>query len=117
MSGNGYASHLFVFYLPAVLAISVAFNTNATAAFTTGILAAYLFATAPSLIDGSIAFAETSEGAAVATGLAMRIIVIVGIAVCGNAYWRMERDRRRGVSAPLTDENADVGIPVPMGET
>ena len=83
LAGDGFGSHLFVFYLPAVLAISVAFNTGATMAFTGAAVLMYAMIGAPD-IDGSTG--------AVAL---MRVLIIVGVAVCGNTYWRMERDRRR----------------------
>ena len=88
VSGNGFVSPVFVFYLPAVLAISVAFNTGATMAFTGVAVLMYAMIGAPD-IDGSTG--------AVAL---MRVLIIVGVAVCGNTFWRMERDRRRAFERP-----------------
>ena len=86
IAGDGYLSPLFVFYLPAVLAISVAFRTEAVVAFTGAAILIYW-------IISASAFAGV-DGVAVAT----RMVVIAGVAVCGNAYWRIERDRRRAAA-------------------
>ena len=91
LAGEGFGSHLFVFYLPAILAISVAFNTPATMAFTGVAVLMYAMIGAPA-IDGSTG--------AVAL---MRVLIIVGVAVCGNTYWRMERDRRRALEQPQSE--------------
>ena len=82
IAGDGYLSPLFVFYLPAVLAISVAYRTEAAFAFTGAAVVLYALISSP-------AFAGT-DGVAVAT----RMVVIAGVAICGNTYWRLERDRR-----------------------
>lgn len=73
----------YVFYLPALLAISVTFHTEVTAAFALGTTAAY------SLI------ATAMFGAEVAT-VAVEALMLLGVAVCGNMYWRLERERREG---------------------
>ena len=83
IAGDGHLSPLFVFYLPAVLAISVAFRTEATLIFTGAAILAYALISAP-------AFAG-ADGVAVLT----RMVVIAGVAICGNTYWRIERDRRQ----------------------
>jgi hypothetical protein len=85
IAGDGFASGAFVFYFPALLALSVAFKTEATIVFTGAAIAVY----------GVIATASViTEGDDWATLIA-RLMMIAGVAVCGNVYWRIERDRRR----------------------
>jgi hypothetical protein len=96
IAGDGYLSPLFVFYLPAVLAISVAFRTEAVVAFTGAAILAYAMISAT-------AFAG-ADGVAVAT----RMVIIAGVALCGNAYWRIERDRRRAAAETSPSVTTDV---------
>ena len=79
---GGFDTIPFVFYFPALLALSVAFPTRVTAAFAAATIATY------GLI--SVATASPSEGANVIA----QMVMLAGVAVCGNVYWRIERDRR-----------------------
>ena len=95
--GGGFDTIPFVFYFPAILALSVAFPTRATVAFTAAAIAAY------GII--SVATAAPSEAAAVITYMLM----LAAVAFCGNTYWRIERDRRRATSATRGDQNMETG--------
>ena len=88
MAGDGFGSPLFVFYLPAVLAISVAFRTETTAVFTAAAIGMYGLISLPTVVDGS------------ETALLTRLMVIVAVAISGNTYWRIERDRREAAAHP-----------------
>ena len=96
IAGDGHLSPLFVFYLPAVLAISVAFRTEAVLAFTGAAILMYALISSPAF--GGV------DGVAVAA----RMVVIAGVAICGNTYWRIERDRRRAAAELKPDIATDV---------
>ena len=86
---GGFNTIPYVFYFPALLALSVAFPPKVTALFTGAIMAIY------GLV--SVASASPSEGPALVT----QLVMLAGVAFCGNAYWRIERDRRATIgSAP-----------------
>jgi hypothetical protein len=78
---GGYDSSLYVFYFPAIAALSVAFSTQLTAEYIAGVLAAYI---PICLLSGGDALITVS-----------RILMIVAVAFCGNRYWQIERSRRR----------------------
>ncbi len=80
--GGQFGAGPYVFYFPAILALSVAFRTNVTVAFAAAAIALY------ALI--SLATISGGEGATLIT----RMLMLAGTAVCGNVYWRIERDRR-----------------------
>ena len=85
---GGFRSDLYVFYFPAVLAYSVAFSSEKTAAYTIVAVAAYaLIATLTAPTDGAV------------LTVAVRCLMVVAVAVCGNAYRRMEHRRARGSAA------------------
>ena len=87
LSQGGFESNTYVFYFPALLAISVAFPTLMLFIFTGGVLAVYAFIGVISLnnFDGDLQI------------LVIRLLMLAAVVVCGNQYWRMERDRRRAV--------------------
>ena len=89
LSQGGFLSNVYVFYFPAVLALSVAFRTEVTFAFAASAIAIY----------GLIALeAFTHPGVPVgemAIVMVTRMLMLAAVAVCGNAFWRIERDRRR----------------------
>ena len=72
-----------MFFFPALLGLSVAFRTEVTFAFAGAAIALYGLIATPAIVD---------DGGAV---LATRILMMAAIAVCGNIYWRTERDRRK----------------------
>jgi hypothetical protein len=82
IAGGGLFSNAYVFYFPAILVMSVAFRTPVTFAFAGSAIALYRLI--------SMADVVGIEGADLAT----RMIMLAGVAVCGNVYWRVERDRR-----------------------
>ena len=84
IAGGGLVSGLFVFYFPALLALSVAFRTEATVVFAGATIAIYG-------VIGSASGLDSGAGAA----LMARMLMLGGVAVCGNVFWRIERDRRR----------------------
>jgi len=81
VSGN-FPSTLVVFYLPALLAIAVTFSTRATLLYTVAVLATY----------GLVAV--TKVGPELAGAVLTHVLILTAVPVCGNVYWRMERDRR-----------------------
>ena len=83
--GGGFNTIPYVFYFPALLALSVAFPTRLTAAYTVATVAIY------GLV--SVSTAGGSDAATVIT----QMLMLAGVAVCGNVYWRIERDRRKAV--------------------
>ena len=83
IAGGGFNTIPFVFYFPALLALSVAFPSNTTALFTAATVASY----------GFISMATAGPGAA--PTIVTQMVMFVGVAACGNVYWRVEGDRRR----------------------
>ena len=81
-------SAVYVFYLPAVLAIAVAFPRAVTAAYTLGIIVAY----------GIVALAFNPEliTAAQAQDLVVRELMIVAVAFTGALYRHIENERWHG---------------------
>ena len=86
IADGGLASGLYVFYFPALLALSVAFRTEVTAVFAASAIGLYGLIGLPSAVGAE-------DGAALVT----RMLMLAAIAVCGNVYWRVERDRRNAV--------------------
>ena len=89
--GGGLESGLFVFYFPAILAFSVAFSTPVTLAFAGAAIATY----------GLIAMSTYSGGNPEV--IAVRLLMLAAVAICGTVYWRTERSRR-GVAADAREE-------------
>jgi hypothetical protein len=84
---NVFPSSTYVFYMPALLALSVTFSTANTAKYTTGALIAYaLLAIAP--------INDAGGGDEAATNLLIHGLILVSVPFCGNVYWRLERSRR-----------------------
>ena len=82
MVGGGFDTIPYVFYFPALLALSVAFPTRMSALFAGVTIATY----------GLISVATASGGES-STAFA-QMLMLAAVAVCGNVYWRVERDRR-----------------------
>ena len=80
---GGFGSTVYVFYFPALLALSVAFPSRVTLAFTGAAMATY-----------SLISVATTVGGDAATVLS-QLLMMAGVAFCGNVYWRIERNRRR----------------------
>ncbi len=82
--GGGFESNVYVFYFPALLALSVAFSPASTLLFAGGAAAFYSFISLGSALFGDIDIQV----------LIARLIMMTAVAVCGQIYWRIERDRR-----------------------
>jgi hypothetical protein len=89
IANGGFRSDLYVFYFPALLAISVTFATTMTLAFAGGAMALYALVGLVSLgVDGEAGL----------QALLTRLLMLAAVAVCGNAYWRIEGERRRAAT-------------------
>ncbi|HET7769415.1 MAG TPA: hypothetical protein VFN74_11625 [Chloroflexota bacterium] len=89
---GGFASSLYVFYFPAVLAFSVSFSTWMTFCFATSAIGLYLI-----ISLNSLGLGMADQG--VAQDIATRLAMLAAVAFCGNAYWRIERTRRHSARA------------------
>lgn len=78
----------YVFYYPVVLAFALVFVRGLTLAFTSLVAAAY--AVVFVLIAPGLALNGDEEN------LAIRLVTLLGTALLGTLYWRLERARRRG---------------------
>lgn len=96
--GDGFESNTFVFYYPAILVFSVAFPGLMTAMFTTGAIGIY----------GLIGLATIDFAASDTQTLVSRIIMMAAVAVIGNQYLRMERNRREAASQARQNLMAEV---------
>lgn len=85
---NAFPSSTYVFYMPALLALSVTFSTVNTAKYTVAALAAYLLVSIAPINDIG------SGGNVLATSLLIHAIILVSVPFCGNVYWRLEKSRR-----------------------
>jgi hypothetical protein len=90
LSQGGFDSNLWVFYFPAVLALSVAFPPALTALFTGATIGIY----------GLICLSDTSawnssDGVQV---VFVRLLMIASVAVCGAIYRQVEAGRRASVA-------------------
>ncbi len=84
LSEGGLNSVTFIFYFPAMLAISVAFPTALSYFYASGILGSYIFL---SLVTNTF----TSDNLQI---LVIRLLMLTAVAVCGNLYWRQESRRQ-----------------------
>lgn len=83
LAQHGAASEVYVFYFPAILALSVTFPPEVTAAFTAATAILYTLASAPAT-EGDLAV------------LIPRVLVLGAVALCGYTYRRIEHARRVG---------------------
>lgn len=97
---GGFGTIPFVFYFPALLAISVAYPTRVTAAFTAAAIGIY----------GVVSMATAPEEAAI---IITHAIMLASITVCGHVYWRIERDRRTSAAEGKEVSKAPVRDKVP----
>jgi hypothetical protein len=91
LTQGGFDSNLWVFYFPAVLALSVAFPPALTA----------LFAGATGFIYGASCFFDSSvffEADNNPTVL-VRLLMIAAVAVCGAIYRKVEAERRQTLAS------------------
>ncbi len=94
---GGFDSNLFVFYFPAMLALSVAFRPQLTAAYGGATIALYGL-----ICLESIGLDPTSQQIQT---IFVRMLMIAAVAVCGALYQRIEQERRAGEFPP--DEPVD----------
>ena len=81
---GGFDSNTYVFYFPAILAISVAFETTMAYGFI-GIFSSLYFL----ICLGTGGFEAENFPILIA-----RIVMMVAIAFCGNLFWHIEQNRR-----------------------
>lgn len=86
---GGAASGLYVFYFPALFAISVTFRTGMAAILAGSAVGLYTLVVVPDLGGDTGIFLVT------------RIIMMIAVVVCGMVYRTTERDRRREAGEPL----------------
>jgi hypothetical protein len=95
-AGNGLSSQLFIFYFPALLALSVAFTTELTVVYTAA--AAGLYAvTCLAFLGDEAALGDDLQV------LFIRLLMFAAVAACGNIYWRIESQRRHTVETELPE--------------
>lgn len=96
-SQGGFASPLYIFYFPALLAISVAFPRPATLAYATVALFMYWAVSLP------------VRDAVDQQALLARIVMLAAVAFCGNLYFTIEHDRRRDAAQARDTLTAALG--------
>jgi hypothetical protein len=84
VAAGGFESGAYVFYFPALLALSVAYRTEVTFVFTGAAVALYGLIASAGMVGAE-------DGATVVA----RLLILAAVAVCGNVYYRTERDRRK----------------------
>ena len=82
---GGFTSNSYVFYFPAILAISVAFETTITVGYVGTASFVYFFL---SLTGGGFSSDDLPT-------LIARLLMMIAVAFCGNLYWHIERNRRQ----------------------
>ena len=82
---GGFTSNTYVFYFPAIMAISVAFETAVTVGFVGSAAGIY----------GLISLATGAMTDDNLPALIARILMMTAIAFCGSLYWHIERNRRQ----------------------
>lgn len=88
---GGYKSNLYVFYFPALLALSVTFPKSVTFTYTIIVMGVYALIT---LIDASVSENRLTD--IEAQNIVIRLILIAAVAFCGGLYRSLEADRRYG---------------------
>lgn len=84
LAQGGFPSNAHIFYFPAVMILSVAFPTEVTLVFTAAAVGLY----------GAMTLATATPNEANLQIILTRLLMLVAMAVCGNQYWRIERNRR-----------------------
>ena len=82
---GGFDSNTYIFYFPAIMAISVAFETAITVGFVGSAAGIYGL-----ICLGTGAITDDNLPALIA-----RILMMTAIAFCGSLYWHIERNRRQ----------------------
>jgi hypothetical protein len=94
LAQHGAASEVYVFYFPAILALSVTFPTEVTVAFTAATAILYTLVAAPACA-GDLAVLIT------------RVLALSAVALCGYTYRRIEHARRVGVREAVLPARLD----------
>lgn len=88
LTQGGFASHLYVLYFPALLALSVAFPPVMTLAYAGATVTAY----------GLLALTTATDLASDGTIIVTRVLMLAAVAFCGYVYWRIEHGRRQAAA-------------------
>lgn len=88
LAQGGFNSPTYIFYYPAILVFAVAFPTAVTYAYTLATVGAYAL----------VGLSDALVGGSAQQVLITRVLTLVATGVCGNLYWRIERDRRRAAA-------------------
>lgn len=94
LSQGIFKSPAYIFYFPALLALSVAFPTALTLVYAGSAIGFYglvALANLASTADGEIATADLQA-------LVARLLMLAAVAFCGNLYRRIETNRRRAAT-------------------
>lgn len=97
LSQGGFASDLYIFYFPALLALAVAFGRFATMVYGTVTVLVY------GLIAASTAPADSAQV------IVTRLLMLAAVAICGSMYWRIERTRREAAAEAQRSLLAQLG--------
>ena len=92
MALGGYDTSLYVFYFPALLAVSVAFPTPAVLLYAGAAMGIYGLI-AVSTAGGTVDSVE-------AQNILMRLILMAAVAYCGDRYRRLEEEREQRSTRP-----------------
>jgi membrane-associated HD superfamily phosphohydrolase len=98
---DSFQSNMYVFYFPAIAAFSVVFTTTQTILFTGSTCVLY---TILCLFTGA-----SGEGLGNFQVLFTRLVILVAVAVVGNAYARIERGRRQAAEHAREDLMLEIG--------
>ncbi len=103
MAQGGFESHVYVFYFPALLAISVAFPPFVTLGFAASAMGAY----------GLISTATITAGDEVT--LVARLIMMAAVAMCGAVYqnvqqkrWGVAEETQTATPEAVVDSRSDI---------
>ncbi len=108
MVAGDYPAAPYAFYLPAILAIGVTFRSTVAAIYAGAAIAIYGLIALAAIAPESGSTPSTGDSISLLTELLM----LAGVAACGNVYWRLER-RRRGEGAPAPSRMARRSVPPP----
>ncbi len=89
MTQGGFASNVYIFYFPALLAISVAFPLATTLIFGSGVITLY------AMISLFTALYDSTMGADAPQILVVRLLMFAAVVACGALYQRVEAQRRQ----------------------
>ena len=109
MQGGASGSNLYIFYFPAIVALSVAFPTELVLSY----------AGTTMLVYASVYIYDLDVEPTSAQGqvLIARLLMIAAVAVCGNVYWRIENRRRRGIQGLGDFPDGEIDLPRARGRT